>query len=312
MANAWAFATSFGRTVMPTLQDNPPVTLTANDLLVFTHIPKTAGMTFKKLLDRHFPAAQRPKIGPDYQASVDRIKALPDEARAQIRCLSGHLPYGVHKFFPQRRMQYVAFVRDPVGRALSEYFFFAKQPQLMPLIGLEVGANLTPQAFLEYQASVGMMDFQTRVLCGYDNMIESMLPPYPEMKVDDVDAFIDKIVDSYAMIGTVERFDESLLLIKEKFNWRNVCYISRNIGTPSKKKAELKAALTDEVSKLNPLDCKLYDRIKKLVDDKIEARGPQFQEELNRFHAKNSRYSKLWRIYRATGLRRLKRVVTRR
>ncbi len=292
-------------------QDDSQINLTADDLVVFTHIPKTAGMTFKKLLDRRFPAAQRPKIGPDYQASVDRIKSLSEEAKAQIRCLSGHLPFGIHKFFPQRRMQYVGFVRDPVGRAVSEYLFIAKQPQLMPLIGLKAGTNLSPQAYLEYQASIGMMDFQTRMLCGYDNMIESMLPPYPEMKIEDADTLINRIVESYAMIGTVERFDESLLLINEKFNWRSACYVSRNVAAPSKKKAELKQAIADEVRRLNPLDCQLYATIKKRIDDKIESRGQQFKEELNRFHSKNRLYSKLWRVYRATGLRRLKRLVSR-
>ncbi len=296
---------------MATLQDDAQIALTAEDLVVFTHIPKTAGMTFKKLLDRRFPAPQRPKIGPDYQASVDRIKSLSDEAKAQIRCLSGHLPYGIHKFFPQRRMQYVAFVRDPVDRVVSEFFFFAKQPQLLQLIGLEVGTKLTPQAYLEYQASIGMMDFQTRILCGYDNMIESMLPPYPEMKFEDTNALINNIVDSYALIGTVERFDESLLLINEKFNWNNACYVSRNVAARSNKKAELRQAIADEVRRLNPLDCQLYASIKKLIDDNIESRGQPFKEKLDRFHSKNRRYSKLWRVYRATGLRRLKRLVTR-
>ena len=121
--------------------------LTENDLFVFTHIPKTAGTTFKRLLERQFRASQMPKIGPDYQRSVDQIKALSAQDKARVRCLSGHLPFGIHQYFPQKTLHYVGFVRDPVGRALSEYFFFARQPQLMPLLGLDAGTTLSPSVW---------------------------------------------------------------------------------------------------------------------------------------------------------------------
>ena len=58
---------------MASIQNQPMGNLTENDLFVFTHIPKTAGTTFKRLLERQFRPSQMPKIGPDYQAGVDQV-----------------------------------------------------------------------------------------------------------------------------------------------------------------------------------------------------------------------------------------------
>ncbi|MCB9849095.1 MAG: sulfotransferase family 2 domain-containing protein [Phycisphaerales bacterium] len=287
------------------------IRFTDNDLLIFTHIPKTAGMTFKRLLGKQFPADRMPKIGPDYQGSINQIKALSDREKDRVQCLSGHIPYGIHGYFPGRTPHYIAFVRDPVDRALSEYFFLAKRPQLLPLIGLDVNAKLTPDAYLEHLSSLGMQDFQTRALCGYNDLVESVLPPYPPMAVDDVDALIRDIIDAYAFIGTVERFDESLLLIKELFGWRSVCYVSRNVTGKNDKRRELKHTIAAEIRRLNPIDCILYSAIKARVDAAIAERGRQFAEELECFHRSNRRYAHVWTLYRATGLRRIQKLIAK-
>jgi hypothetical protein len=289
----------------------PTIHLKKGDLFVFVHIPKTAGSTFKRMLSRQFPASGMPKIGPDYQASLDQIRSLSEAQKDRVRCLSGHLPFGVHRYFPNRKMHYVSFVRDPVDRTLSEYFFLRKRPQLMPLIGLDADTTLSPEAFLEHQVKLGLMDFQTRVLSGYGNLAESVLPPYEAMAIDDADAVIRDIEDSFALIGTLERFDESLLLMKRMFGWRSVCYISRNVARPNQKRSDLKQALADEIRRLNPMDCKLHAHFSQVLDAKIAERGEAFAEELRRFHASNRMYSQAWRLYRATGLRRLSKLITK-
>ncbi len=296
---------------MASLQREKTGKLTDNDLFVFAHIPKTAGSTFKRLLDRQFPSSKMQRVGPDYQGSIDHIKSLSTRDRARIQCLSGHLPYGIHQFFQQQNLHYVSFVRDPIDRALSEYFFFRKQPQLLPLIGLDVDTTLSPQALWEHQSSMGMMDFQTRVLSGYDNMVESVLPPYPKMSVENADSLIKGIVESFSLIGTVERFDESLLLMKQKFGWRNICYIRRNVAPKSKEKLELKQAVGEEIRKLNPMDCKLYAHVREMIDAKIAEQGESFAQELRRYRFLNRWYTPVWKVYRATGLRRLHMAVTK-
>ena len=285
--------------------------LTENDILVFVHIPKTAGSTFKGILGRQFPPGRIRAIFSAYQGSIDQIKSLSAQDKAHILCLSGHVPFGIHRYFSQRKVHYVSFVRDPVDRTLSEYSFLTKHPQLMPLIGLDVGMTLSPQVFLEHQKSIGMLDFQTRALSGYDDFVESVLPPYRKMSVEDPDSLIRSIDDSFALIGTVEHFDESLLLMKREFGWRKTCYISRNVARTSEKRLELKKALGEEIRKLNPMDCKLHTYFKKKIEARIVDQGEGFARELRRFRLLNRLYSQAWQVYRATGLRRLRRVVAK-
>lgn len=292
-------------------QVNRTAALADDDLLIFVHIPKTAGTTFKRMLGRQFPASRMPKIGPDYQGSINQIKALSPQDKARVQCISGHIPFGVDKYFEHRKLHYVSFVRDPVDRVLSEYFFLAKRPQLMHLIGLDASTSLTPEAFLEHQTSMGLQDFQTRVLSGYGDLVESVLPPYAPMTVEDEDALIERIAASFSLVGTVEHFDESLLLMKQLFGWRNVCYISRNVARASSRRSELKQALAAEIRRLNPMDCKLHTYFKNKMDAEIARRGEDFSRELRRFRRLNRLYSQAWRIYRATGLRRIGKLVAK-
>jgi len=279
------------------------------DLFVFVHIPKTAGSTFKRMLARQFPARRMPKIGPDYQGSVNQIRALSPEGKAQVQCISGHIPYGIHQYFNGRKVHYVSFVRDPVDRALSEYFFLKKQPQLMPLIGLKEDADLSPDAFLDHQAKLGLQDFQTRVLCGYGNLVESILPPYAPMTVENPDSLIRDIERSFALVGTLEQFDESLVLLKQTFGWRSVCYISRNVARPNDRRSQLKQSLAPHIREMNPLDCRLHAHFRDRIAARIAEQGESFTQELQRFHKSNRLYSQGWRIYRATGLRRLGKLI---
>ncbi|MHC5108928.1 MAG: sulfotransferase family 2 domain-containing protein [Planctomycetota bacterium] len=280
-------------------------------LFIFAHIPKTAGMTFKGLLDRQFAPHQVQKIVPDYQDSVNRIKALSPQAKGQVRCIRGHIPFGVHRYFDQKTPQYISFVRDPVDRIFSEYYFFAKQPQLLPLIGLDPGTKLSPRDFLDHQISMGLMDFQARILSGHGNMIESVHPPYAEMADTDADVMIQGIIDSFALIGTVERFDESLLLMKHKFGWRNMYYIRRNTASKRPERSQLKQEMGDEIRKLNPLDCQLHARVKSIVDAMIDERGEAFVREVEQYRSRNGWYKVGWSFCRATGLRRLHKIVTK-
>lgn len=293
------------------IQEDQAAPLHENDLFIFVHIPKTAGSTFKYTLARQFPDQGMPKIGPDYQASINHIRTLSAEEKTRVSCISGHVPYGIHRYFERRKPRYVSFVRDPVNRTLSEYFFLMKRPQLLPLIGLTPDAKLTPEAFLEQQVAMGMQDFQTRVLTGYDNLVESVLPPYRPMAITNVDELLCGIERSFDLIGTVERFDESLLLMRDRFGWRNTCYVSKHVGRPNSRRQELKQALGEQIRRLNPLDCRLHAHFSALIESKIQEQGEAFERKLRRFRLLNRSYSNAWQIYRGTGLRRLHNSLSR-
>src|SRR5688572_854398 len=94
--------------------------LTPTDRLIFIHIPKTAGLTFRAILANHFDYNQ---IYPQ----PDDWYYLYEDARANLanyRLFSGHFPYSVCELLPSTPPPlYVTMLRDPVERFISNFHF---------------------------------------------------------------------------------------------------------------------------------------------------------------------------------------------
>src|SRR5215831_12159156 len=99
----------------------------ADEALVFLHIPKAGGTTMSRILERQYCLAgsywtewNRP--------SLQAFMELPQQHRAKIRLVYGHLGFGVHEFLP-RPARYLTLLRDPIERAISHYYFIRRTPR---------------------------------------------------------------------------------------------------------------------------------------------------------------------------------------
>lgn len=85
--------------------------------IVFVHIPKTAGTSFRTALCRGFA---EDKVSPAFAAS-----AITEDDRTRLaayRVVSGHISMtDVQRCFPQARL--LTILRDPVDRCLSWYYY---------------------------------------------------------------------------------------------------------------------------------------------------------------------------------------------
>src|SRR4051812_5972736 len=93
--------------------------------LIFLHIPKTAGSTLTTIMHRQYSADEIYDI---YEVRKSpQLMALPEEQRAKIKLLKGHIPFGLHAFLPNGKAEYFTILREPVDRVLSHYYHFARQ-----------------------------------------------------------------------------------------------------------------------------------------------------------------------------------------
>lgn len=94
-------------------------------IIVFSHIPKTAGTSLTHLLRRHFGTSQ---LDAKFRSNADRAAYFPKDLRndmllyPNVRLISGHCmkPF-VHFDEFSDRMDWVTFLRDPVKRFVSHY-----------------------------------------------------------------------------------------------------------------------------------------------------------------------------------------------
>lgn len=94
--------------------------------LLFLHIPKTAGTSFRDLLGRRFTPADTLSLGlEDSQGIRQKIVATD-----RYRFIHGHLPYEVVNFFLRRPFLFT-LLRDPVDRAISAFQYMKQQSSTM-------------------------------------------------------------------------------------------------------------------------------------------------------------------------------------
>lgn len=126
-------------------------------LLVFVHMPKAAGTTFRAFLNKSF--------GRD---SVRWIRKTTPFDPA-VDSLDGYAAFGGHAHLPRmqkmsagRNAVYVAIVRDPLSRMLSQFNYVRQRPEHTLYCGDDIRAALTPGTKF-YEAS---QNFQCRYLSG--------------------------------------------------------------------------------------------------------------------------------------------------
>jgi hypothetical protein len=135
---------------------------------IFCHIPKVAGTLFGQILDRNFGK----KFYPYYGLWDNRFFTKEDVAgmcdlHPQYECLASHM-FSLDLPFDSTRFDFraICFVRDPVERALSLYFYSHRMARLNP----GYIPPTSPQDFFKSILNGGdddrFQNAQYRFLCG--------------------------------------------------------------------------------------------------------------------------------------------------
>lgn len=182
------------------------------------HVPKAGGSTLRQLMNRNF--------GKGYYNSVSLLESrqytcqdVRDIASSQpwLRCMSDHklsldLPYD----FPQASVHAFAFVREPVDRYVSRYFFH-RQADIH--CAAKTAADL--RAFVEYELEQGHVEPHVRSQVNFLN----------QGRCDhDLTIIHQALETGRAFLFPVERFDEAAVCLETLFpaTFRDLSYVRVN------------------------------------------------------------------------------------
>ena len=252
-------------------------------MLAFVHIEKAAGTTLIHLLRRNYFLRYmdvRPltKSGDGFLTARDL--AIYRHINPFVSCIGGHAIRpcsNLHDAIPDIR--YITLLRDPVERYLSQYRYWVEK----------LNKEISFVRFLDHRPA---WNFQVKKIAGAEKL-----------------GYAKKLLgERFLMVGTVERFDEFLVLLRSKlhpFKFDSM-YQKKNISKGGGMRVgELLAKYGAQIMERNELDIKLYRYVTdEMLPMEINTYGDKFtadvwrQRQINRTSVAAEAKSRIDYLYR--------------
>ena len=257
-------------------------------IIIFLHIPKAAGTTLKDILCRQYERECIYELNSQsFLQSQEQFKQLPTKEKENIQLLMGHMYFGLHEFLPSPST-YITMLRNPVEKVISYYYFVSKLTT-HPDYELIKSQNISLKSYCA-MGRVNMSNTQTRFLAG-ENFSgvndESEMLEQAKKNLDE----------HFSLVGITEKFDETLILMKQKLGWKsNPYYYRRNTNRGSAyKQAEVSEDTLATIRQYNQLDLELYDYANELFErDLSMIDRSKFKRSAKQFNFFNGIYGKYY------------------
>ena len=222
------------------------------------HVPKAGGSTIRQLLNRNF--------GDGYYNSTSLLETKQytnEDVSEIVRCHPWVTCFSDHKLSLQLPFQHefatiyaLCFVRDPVDRFISRYFFH--------------------RHFEEVQCVAQRMSFQE---FAHEELVEKRSHPQTNSQVNFLNGGISDTdmspVESAMATGRtylfpVERFDEACILLEKRFPeaFPDLSYVLVNV---SKRDQKIEETDRDFVAPFLESDRPLIELANRSLDERLEA-----------------------------------------
>jgi hypothetical protein len=215
-------------------------------IIFFTHSMKTAGRSLNQLFVEKFGKEAVVQI---YQNETLMCDYIRQRRRKTLRYVCGHVDYGVHKFLGITDPVYITFLRDPLSRVISEYYYFRDFSIKHPSHELVVEAG----SILGWiKSNKRQKNIQCHRLCGQE-------------AETNAENSIDILFNKYAFFGLLEDFQFSVKTLCEQFDIPFDSYVpAANVGKYTPLADEEKAALLSASLAEDSMDYLLTNAAKEL------------------------------------------------
>ena len=257
-------------------------------LVIFLHIPKAAGTTLRDILYRQYEKEYIYELdGQNFLQSQEDSKHLNAKEKDKIRLLMGHMYFGLHEFVSSPS-SYITMLRDPIEKVISYYYFVSKLTA-HPDYKLIKSQNVSLKKYCTMNKP-NMCNAQTRFLAGENFSQVNNEPIMLEQAKKNLQEY-------FSLVGITERFDESLILMKQKLGWNsNPYYYRRNTNkTNSYAKLRIQEDTLATIREYNQLDIELYKYAYELFERDLSLNNDSnFKRSLSRFKFFNKIYGKYY------------------
>ena len=252
--------------------------------LIHFHIPKTAGITLIDILRRKYNEKLLHLTINKYNKASDGFTYIKDFINLDHKqdlenfCLTGHFPYGIHKYI-KNKYKYITVLRDPVERVVSDYhytintinhpfnkyYFKNKKISLEDYIKLDPIEN-NPKMPGDIRISSAVSDLQYKSLAC--NIFKDFYRPSKDINDISFDEIKKNIDKEFLLVGTLEKFDYFLILLKKYMKWNNISIANQKFNV-SKNKKQIPNKTKMLIEKFNTKDFELYEYVRNRFNQQI-------------------------------------------
>ena len=258
-------------------------------LIIFQHIPKTAGVSVRSTISCNFDVSEILHV-PD-RSWKDREFAI--RAAQQYRFIHGHLHFEFVRDLT-KSAHIVTFLREPIERVLSLYFFLRNQPESNsePSVRftIEQAKSLSLDAFVAHTDPIiapMVSNFQIQMLLS-DSQTDQSSSTWLNAAILNLENY------QFVGIADPDLMPNSMIMMSRIFGWIESGDSPRTNHTARAGTEVEFARARDIIAERNTLDAELYKKVRE-----------DFLAKLARRPTKTSRYRTALRAQReryATGL----------
>lgn len=255
-----------------------------NEICLFLHIPKAAGTTLQTILSHNFPPRKTWIIDPNRPCTTIRnFSKLSAEEKKQIVAFRGHMAFGTHQHV-DGDFTYVTLLRHPVDRMISHYYY-VKQCGPAHYLFEEVRRNgYSLVDYVRSGISPELDNGQVRLLTDTENTV-----PIGGMTREHLEQAKQNLARHFGVVGTVDRFDEFLIMLRKRFELPSIEYDRENVTKSRPLLKDLPETDRQAILDVNQLDEELYRFAQDLMTSQILAYGPSFEQELKEFRSRQQK-----------------------
>ena len=236
----------------------PQYNLKPEDTLYFCHIPKTAGMTFRTILEDYFqcddicPATLTAHIADYSKTDLQRY-----------RLFRGHLVnVNIPELLDYKELVNVTVLREPVSRVISHYEYIRRTP------GDPHYDRVRSMSLEEYSLNKGAGKLGRNVQTyNVARLVQYDLSALTRRKILNL---AKQSIDQFAFAGILERFQDSLFLLSYIFGWKPIINSRKENVAKSKKPMDQMPASTLELLQSHSwIDQELYTYTKAIFEERF-------------------------------------------
>ena len=227
----------------------------------FLHVPKTAGTSLIAYLDDQFnEAAICPARHWSELQEVDRAQLN------QYRLFRGHFDYQLVPLL-DTAPAIITMLRDPVERVISLYSFWRRGPN-DPWVAAhpEYQSLCSAASDNDLETFVRMNDPRVRMEIANGQTLRIADGVHGDLIDSSNPALLDRALqhlDTFALTGLVERYDDSLLALAANFGWTTPTSRPKlNVGRDRPMRTQIAPAVLEAIIANNQLDIELYEAAK--------------------------------------------------